>query len=520
MPGSRRTATGGVQSLRDSAAGWVAEGEAQVSALQAIRKGVVNLDTFRSSLDPWAAAFAAGDVVQLGAGIYTRTAPVYVPTSKTLLGHGAVLTWGANPTGAENAALLSTGAGASVQGLTVDAAGSGAANSYGISPGNNSDFVGVVALNAVNTGWNLYLADQVRLTGCRATNNRVGYYLSDSRRVYLDGCYGNGNIREGVLVQPGIGREIHITGGEYSDNGDSGISVSSGTESGSIVGVTCNRNGHQGVEMQSTRGWTYGNITARYNEKNGILISHYAEHQGAASSDTHVLGPNICEYNGEAGMQIAGTSLVTVTGGSYCNNSQKAPGVHSGIQVVDNATSGVACYRVTIIGVLATDTQANKTQRHGIYLGGTGTVLRVWDCDVDGNLSDGLRDDTTCTSGATYTGQDHRGNTTQPPVVTPDVPARYTYAYNLARQPVLVRLTGDATSWRGAGIGGPGRSEVGHPATPTNLTFTDTKQDSSTTQQTTTLYLPAGGDYVLMPGEYIYLDYVGAKPTWQWQRVY
>ncbi|WP_288403838.1 hypothetical protein, partial [uncultured Deinococcus sp.] len=174
-----------------------ARGAMPASVRDVTRTRVVNLDAYADRADPWVAAFAAGDVVQSGAYRLAYNTPRTVPTGKTFIAYGATLAWGLNPTGTENAALLNVEEGGVVHGLRVDANLPGGGNSYGISPGSHTRFVGVSAINARNTGWNFYHVTDVNLIGCTGNGSRVGGYASGATDIHLTACQFNGNIREG-----------------------------------------------------------------------------------------------------------------------------------------------------------------------------------------------------------------------------------------------------------------------------------------------------------------------------------
>lgn len=466
---------------------------AQTSAVQALVSGGGNLgSSFVDNPSAVAEAFAVADVVRTGPGTLALSAQLIVPAGKKWVADKTEVVWAAAaPT--DDSSLVHFSAGSEGIGLTVDAADSGQTNGFGISATSGVRLTQCVGNNATNVGINVVSgASDVVLSLCEATGNRVGIQALNATNVDVVACRASENTAEGLLVHEGSCANITVDGGNYSDNGDSGVSIGAGAVGISVVGAVCDRNAHQGIELQSVESAEIVGNKCRYNTKNGILISKYG---ATGTSLSHDVGPNLCEFNGQAGMQIAGSSLVTVTGGIYRNNSQASAGANHGVQIVKEQISNQSCYRVTVSGVLATDTQGTKTQGYGLYVSGDAhTVIRTFNNDVDGNLTGAFYDNSTCSSGGSYTGQFHRNNSTQPAISAPAVPARYAYTYNLQRQPVRVSV-GCPSNWLGAGIGGPGRSEVVQPGPTT------------------------GGTYTLMPGEYIYLDYTGTAPTWAWEGI-
>jgi len=329
-------------------------------------KKVGYLSDYAHWADPWWAALNFLDVVLIQPGDYSRDAPIHIPHGKVLCAWGVVLSFklSANLM-RDNISCIACDPGVSIFGLTVKCAPGNFSNAFGISVGSFSYYESVVVSGASNTGWNIFECIDVTLKKCRSLGNRVGVYISNSKKVSVLEHYSCHNSGEGLLVQEGSSSDLIIDRGDYSHNGDSGISVGAWNGGGVVGNIVASNNLHQGIELQSVTGWTCVGVDCRNNSQCGILISDY--YRGAPSHFIVVSG-FVCSYNGEAGIQVAGSSNVELKSGILHDNARLNFHRYADLQIVRNIQTGVACSQVVVSDVLVDNLFLAKLNRVPIFI--------------------------------------------------------------------------------------------------------------------------------------------------------
>jgi parallel beta-helix repeat protein len=113
------------------------------------------------------------------------------------------------------------------------------------------------------------------------------------------------------------------------------------------------------------------------NQKNGIGDLGYS------GDKDNLVENNLCEANGQSGIQLWDGTSNTVKNNTCKSNSQSAPGQFSGISILATTSS-------LISGNHCFDDQPTKTQKHGIEETSNSKSNTVTDNDCRGNANDGI----------------------------------------------------------------------------------------------------------------------------------
>jgi len=305
-------------------------------------------------------------------------------------------------------------------------------------------------------------ADRVHIRADKIYNARGTCLLvsdSDNFMSYRT-TYSGSDTNKGIVIQQGSARAkllyitvednyldgLHIThgggaasnsprviGGTYQNNGDVAAAASfpcgvrlSYVDGGVVQGITATGQDYgAGIMVDAKSASEFSNNciiinNESYSNKDGAIIDddcqrchsiggqyHNNVQDGIDINDTLYCSStsDTCELNGEKGLLLWGARHTTVTGGFFTkNNTVGTEAEDSGIVVRRNGTTLTECTDITIKGAVCRDDQGVQTQTSGIHVHSASANIRILDCDLDGNNTQGLR------ISGTVTGLLARGN--------------------------------------------------------------------------------------------------------------
>ena len=247
----------------------------------------------------------------------------------------------------------------------------------------------------------------------QAGSDRAKMLYVTAENNYLDG----GHITHGGGAASNRPRVI---GGVYDNNGDVAASASFPCglritySNGLLVkGIDASNNTYgAGIITDSKSSSEFcqnGTLLANncYSNKDGAIIDDYCQRvhsqngqyhentqDGLDINDTLYCTSNndTCHLNGEKGLLLWGARHMTVNGGAFTNNNTVGTEAEdSGIVARQNATTSTECTDITINGAVCRDDQGTQTQTSGIHVHAASANVRINNCDLDGNKTQGLR---------------------------------------------------------------------------------------------------------------------------------